>query len=298
MSKLSTIISAEYRLEVKSRTFWITTFLFPIIIIAIGGFVGYLMTESESMQEVGKMSPAPSHDISGMQLLGMMSGMLLFMFITMYGAMIFNKVKAEKTNRIVEILVSCVPGRTLMFGKVITVGLIGLTQMLTWFALVGVGLFALAMLVPGIIPFSELFSMRVAVALGVTLLFFLGGFCFYGALFAFAGAITDRNNENQGYMSLIMMLLMVSFYLGIFSVDNTGALASVSFFVPFTSPTTGPAQSIAGFMPWYATVISLLILYGCAAISLILAGKAYTSAILLKGKKLSPKDIITFLKAK
>ncbi len=298
MSKLSTIVSAEYRLEVKSKSFWITTLLFPVMMVALGGFIGYLSTESDAMKTLQDNTPHPGDDISGMQLLGMLSGFMLFMFITMYGAMIFNKVKTEKTNRIVEILISCVPGRTVMFAKVIGVALIGLTQIAIWAAFIGVGVFLMAMLMPGILPLSALLSGKVLWALVLTFLYFAGGFCLYGGLYAMAGAITDRNNENQGYLSMIMMLLMVSFYIGIFAVDNSGALTKICFLVPFTSPTVGAVQSIGGLQPWYMTLMSLVILYGSAIVTLIFAGKAYTSAVLLKGKKLSPKDLIVFFKAR
>lgn len=298
MSKLTTIIKSEYTRDAGSRSFWLSTLLLPLLIFLLGGFVGYLSVNSEAMKSISENTPHPGDDITGMQLLGMLSGFMLFMFITMYGTMIFNKVKTEKTNRIVEILISCVPGRTVMIAKVITVGLLGITQMALWLAMGGIVLFLIMVLAPGLIPAASLLQPKVITGIIIAILYFLGGYAFYGSLFAMAGAFTDKNNENQGVLSAIMMCLMVSFYIGIFSVDNFGILTQIAFYVPFTSPTTGAAQSIGGAAPWWATLISLSILYGGAYLTLLLAGKAYTSAVLLKGKKLSVRDIIVFLRAK
>lgn len=296
MNKLWTIISAEYRLEVKSKSFWLTTLLFPVFIIGLGALVAYLSAESDAMKAMSETAPH-ADDMTGIQALGMMGGMFLTLFVIMYGSMVFNKVKAEKTNRIVEVLVSCVSGRTLMFAKVISVALVGLTQIFVWAAFIGGGVIALLMLVPGSFDIAVLYDIRVLKALLFSVLFFAGGFCFYGALFAVAGALTDRNNENQGYLSILMLLLMVSFYLGMFAVDNTGALATFCFYFPFTSPTVATVQTISS-APWYLGLLSLAVLYASAAVTLIFAGKVYTSAILLNGKKLSPRDILVFLKAK
>lgn len=272
--------------------------MFPLLIVGLGALIGYLSSESDAMKAFSETSPHPDEDITGAQLLGMMCGIFLTLFVMMYGSMIFNKVKAEKTNRIVEIIASCVPGRTVMFAKVISVGLVGVTQMLIWTALLAGTAITLLMIFPTGFDLTLLLDPRVLRALAYAILYFTGGFAFFGGLFAVAGAVTDRNNENQGYLSIIMMILMVSFYLGMFAVDNTGALSTVCFYLPFTSPSVGAVQSIAGTCPWYLSLLSLSVLYASAGVVLIFAGKVYTSAILLKGKRLSPADIITFLKAK
>lgn len=300
MSKLSTMISMEYRMDIKTKSFWVSTFLVPVLIVAFGVFIGYMTAESDAMKTVSQStSPQPSEDMTGMQAFGMICGVFLTMFVIMYGAQIFNKVKTEKCNRIVEVLVSCVSGRSVMLAKVISVALVGLTQMLVWGLLVVGILICVAMFAPVDIDLSVLMSGEVIVGCVEALLYFVGGFVFYGALFAAAGALTDRNNENQGYLSLLMMLLMASFYIGIFATDAEGStLATVCFYLPFTSSTVGAVQSIAGIATWWESLLSLVVLYGSAAFALSIAGKIYTSAVLLKGKKFTPRDILTFLKAK
>lgn len=301
MSKLSTMVSMEYRMDVKAKSFWISTLLVPLLIAGFGVFISFLGSESDAMVMFSKStSVTPDKDISSMQVMGMLCGIFLSMFVMMYGAQIFNKVKSEKCNRIVEVLVSCVSGRTVMLAKVISVALVGLTQILLWVILiVGIIIVTCFIIPPGSIDFTVLLRTDVLCGMLVALLYFIGGFVFYGALFAAAGALTDRNNENQGYLSLLMLLLMASFYIGIFATDAEGsALAKICFYLPFTSPTVGAVQSIGGLVSWWQTLLSILTLYGCSIIAMSMAGKIYTSAVLLKGKKFTPKDIITFLKAK
>ncbi|MCM1005046.1 MAG: ABC transporter permease [Prevotella sp.] len=298
MSQLSTMISMEYRMDIKTKSFWISTFLFPLLMVAFGVFVGYMTSESDAMKSVGETT-GPGDDMTGMQVMGMLAGIFLTMFVIMYGSQIFNKVKTEKCNRIVEVLISCQSGRSVMLAKVISVALVGITQMLVWLVLIAGIVVGILFFVPVEIPWSELFTHPVGIGIIEAILYFVGGFVFYGALFSAAGALMDRNNENQGYLSLLMMLLMVSFYIGIFATDSQGSpLAVVCFYLPFTSSTVGAVLSVGQSVAWWQTVLSIAILYGSAYFALVLAGKIYTSAVLLKGKKFSPRDILTFIKSK
>lgn len=297
-SVLSLLVSTEYRNDIMSKSFWIGTFLFPIIAVAFGLVIGLLMDSSDAMQE---MTPSGknSDDMTAAQALGMMSGLLLVMFIMIYGAQIFNKVKTEKTNRISEVLVGSVPGRTLMIAKVISVALVGITQMLVWAVLIVSILGVIFLFVPFPIGFGEIFTFRNLGLLMIILLYFSGGFLFYGSLFAASGALTDRNNENQTYMTIVTFTLMISMYIGMFSTDNAGSILSkVCFYIPFTSPSVGGVLSVSGIASWYEILISIVVLFGSAFIMTAVAGKIYTSALLLKGNKFSPRDIMVFLRAK
>lgn len=298
MSQLTTIIKHEYKMDIQGKSFWIATFLMPILMVGFGLFIGYISQDSEAMKET--ISPtAPEDDLTGMQVMGMLSGMFLSMFIMIYGAQIFNKVKNEKTNRIVEIIVACVPGRTMMLAKVISVGLVGLTQLFLWGVLIATMLFVVYLLAPINIPFEDLLDIRVLMAMVWSVVYFIGGYVFYGSLYAAVGALTDKNNENQEYMTIITFVLLASFYIGLYSVDNqSSALTVWTSYIPFTSPTIGAVCAISGAVAWWKSLISVAVLWISAGLSLSFAGKIYTSALLLKGKKLAPKDIIVFLKSK
>lgn len=285
-------------MDIQGKSFWIATFLMPLLVVGFGFFIGYISQDSDAMKET--ISPTkPDDDLSGMQILGMLVGMFLSMFIMIYGAQIFNKVKNEKTNRIVEIIVACVPGRTMMMAKVISVGLIGMTQLFLWGILIIGLLFIIYIISPINIPYDELFDPRLIMAFVWSIIFFVGGYIFYGSLYAAVGALTDKNNENQEYMTIITFILLASFYIGIYAVDNpTSSLTQWCSYIPMTSPTIAAVGAISGDMPIWQTLLSIIILYATAILSLSFAGKIYTSALLLKGKKLTPKDILIFLKSK
>lgn len=300
MSNLKIIIEREYLNDITSRSFWLSTILFPILTIGFGVFVGFIAGDSESMREISSMgAPDNPEDLSGMQVLGMLLGMFLTIFLMVYGTQIFNKVKTEKANRIMEIIATSTSGRTMMLGKVVAVALIGLTQLVVWFILIlgGVAVLMAFFNLGGIM--GILTDMRLWLALLYSVLFFVGGYLMYGSFYAMVGAMTDRDNENQGYIVIITFLLMASFYIAQFALDNPDApLAVWSSYIPFTSPSIGAVGAITGALYWWQTILSLLILYASAWVAVSIAGKIYTSAMLLNGKKFTPKDLFTFLKAK
>lgn len=301
MSKLRIIIANEVKTEVMAKSFWISTFIVPVLILIFGIFAGFMMKDSNSfMNATHGMNAGPDPDeITPLKALGMMLGIFPVMFLMMYGTMIFNKVKTEKCNRIVEILATCVDGRTMMMAKIIAVGIVGLLQLALWMLLLVV-LGGFAVLISGIgIPWNILSNSDLWMAFMWAFLFFIGGYVFYAALYAAVGAMTDKNNENQGYITLITLGILASFYIGEYAVDNaSGGFIMACSFIPFTSSTILTVTSAAKEAPLWLSLTGLAALYFFAFISVVLAGKIYTSSILLKGKKLSPRDIVTFIKAK
>lgn len=301
MTKLGIIISNEVKTDITAKSFWIATFLVPVVMIVFGGFAGFMMKDADSfMNLTNGMSAGPEpDDLTPLKALAMMLGIFPVIFLMMYGAMVFNKVKTEKCNRIVEILATCVEGRTMMLAKIISVGLVGLLQLALWMILIIIfGGFIL--LVVGIgVPWEIIGSSKLWLAFTWTALYFIGGYVFYAALYAVVGAMTDKNNENQGYVTIITFALLASFYIGEYAVDHpSGPLALVCSFVPFTASTLLTVISASGEAPLWLSLTGLGALYLCAYLAVVIAGKVYTSSILLKGKKISPKDIITFIKSK
>lgn len=300
MSQLGLIIRNEYLTDVRSKSFWISTFLVPVLMVAFGGVMGYLMAESDSAMKVQEsISPTPSEDMTLLQGIGLMMGVFLALFIMMYGSQIFQKVKTEKTNRIVEILATCVPGRTMMLAKIIAVGLVGFTQILLWGLLIGVMVFGLLLVFPTDFVWSDLLTYDYVMAVVWSILFFIGGYIFFGSLYAAGGAMTDKNNENQEYIAVLTLVLMSSFYIAMYAVDHgDSTFVRVLSYIPFTAPTIGAVNAITQTSPLWESVISVVLLYIFAWLAMALAGKIYTSSILLKGKRFTPRDIITFLRSK
>lgn len=301
MSKLGIIIANEVKTDVMAKSFWIATFIVPIVMVLFGVFAGFMMKDANSfMNFTNGMSAGPEpDDLTPLKALGMMLGIFPVIFLMMYGAMVFNKVKTEKCNRIVEILATCVDGRTMMMAKIIAVGIVGILQLSLWMLLVILfgGLFVL---MAGVgIPFDIFANGDLWMGFMWAFLFFIGGYVFYAALYAAVGAMTDKNNENQGYMTVLTFALLASFYIGEYAVDNSsGAFAIACSFIPFTSSTLLTVISASKEAPLWLSLTGLFVLYAFAALAVAIAGKIYTSSLLLKGKKLSPQDLITFLKAK
>lgn len=300
MEQLKLIVATEYLTDVRSKSFWISTFLVPIVIIVIGGVFGFLMAQSDTFTSAVEDLPTQP-DPEEMTLakgVGMMAGIFLTFFLMIYGAMIFNKVKTEKCNRIIEIICTSVSGKTLMLGKIISVGLTGLTQLLIWALMVFAGVTIVFIVFGFNVPWEYLTAGKTYLAITWTLLFFIGGYVLFGSLYAACGAITDKDNENQAYMTVITFLLLGAFYLGEFAVDNgDSTLAIVCSYIPFTSPTVGTVGAVSGSSPIWQTVTSLAVLYVCAFLSVVMAGKLYKSSMLLKGNQFTPKDIVTFLRS-
>lgn len=299
MSQLGLIIKNEYLTDIKTKSFWIGTILVPIIFGAFSIFIGFLIEDSEATKKLANPAAPDPSEMTGIQSLGMLCGIFLALFLMIYGAQIFNKVKKEKSNRVMEVLATCVTGRTMMLGKIISVGLLGLTQFLIWGAMIAVIIFGVMMILNFSIPMEYLTDIRIYQGLLWSGLFFLGGYIFYGSIYAACGAMSDRDNENQAYMTLITFLLLGSFYIGEYAVTNAGsALVIFCEFFPFTSPTIAAVNAVAGAVPLWESVTALVILYIFAFFSVSLSGKIYTSSLLLKGKRFTPKDILLFLKSK
>ncbi len=106
MSQLSLIVKHEFLTDVRSKGFWIGTLVVPVVIILFSGIFGFLASESDTFMKASESlstSPDPE-EMTMAKVAGMLLGMFLTFFLMIYGASIFNKVKGEKCNRIMEIL--------------------------------------------------------------------------------------------------------------------------------------------------------------------------------------------------
>ncbi len=301
LKQLRLIIKNEYLTDIRNKGFWIATIIFPIILGVFSIFIGILAEDSTSLKAMSNPSGSDMDNFSIGQIIALLIGMLLTLFIMIYGAQIYSKVKAEKCNRIIEVLATSVDGRTMMMAKIISVALTGLTQIMLWCILLGIfagG--AILILMSGTTgDFDFISNSDIAISIILSLLYFIGGYLLYGSLYAATGAMTDRNNENQEYMSILTFILLAAFYIGQYAVEHSDStLTKWCEFIPFTSPTVGAINAVSGAFPWWQTLISLVTLYGCAFLSIGISGKIYRSSLLLMGKKFTPKDIVTFIKAK
>ena len=305
MNKLGLIISNEYKTAVGRKAFWVMTFLFPAIMLALGIIMGFLMHDSTSATSVmesiyDETGMTPDEDsMTPAKALAMMVGMILTMAMLICGSQIMQMVRQEKTNRIMEFLATCVTGRTMLTAKIISVALICLTQVILWGACIMLIVAGLVIVLDISIPWHLLLEPLLWKTIIWSVAYFAGGFMMFSSLFAACGALTDSNNENQQYISILMMAVLASMYIGMYAVDHpTSVLAQVCAYFPLTSPTVGAVNAITGEVPLWSSLLSLAVLYACAYGAIIIGGKIYSTSMLLKGSNLTPKAIMAFIKAK
>jgi ABC-2 type transport system permease protein len=224
----------------------------------------------------------------------------------------------EKTNRIVEVMMSSVRPFQLMLGKIIGAGAVGLTQVVAWIVLSGAVMFVVPLLVdvdpqamqppvtagqPQIDPemaqgeafrvFSELGKQNWTLLVGSFVIFFLGGYFIYSSMFAAIGsAMGDDYGEGQALVLPVTIPIILAFYIvafvGIRNPDS-GLMVFASMF-PLFSPIVMPFR-MAFSPPMWQIILSLVLTIGAAFFFVWMAGRIYRVGILLYGKKVSFKEI-------
>ena len=249
--------------------------------------------------------------------LGLMLSIFTYMFVLMYGAMIMNSVIEEKTNRIVEVVVSSCRPFQLMLGKIIGVGLVGLTQMAIWIVLLAIigtiagsalGLNALsspnAMAAAGTAVGTEGMDgfMREVMSINFMpiilnfILYFLGGYLLYSALFAGLGSAVDQASDSSQFTTPVIMIMLIAFYAGMACMENpSGPTAVWCSIIPFTSPVVMMIRLPFG-VPFWQLALSLGLLFGTALAITWLAARIYRRGILHYGKKASFGDLFKWMK--
>jgi len=245
------------------------------------------------------------------------AGYLLMMFIIIYGNMVMRSVIEEKTNRIIEIIVSSVKPIQLMLGKVIGTSLAGITQFTVWVILGGI-LYTIAGFYfgvdlmnaqPGQIEVEQLnvpeVNQLVADVLNLPILsliiyfliYFLGGYFLYSAIYASIGAAVDSETDTQQFMLPVIIPLMLGIYIGFFAVIENphGTVSTIFSMIPLTSPIVMLMRIPFG-VPWWEISLSILILLCTNTAVVWLAAKIYRVGILMYGKKASYKEIYKWLK--
>ena len=245
-------------------------------------------------------------------VIGLAGGFLIYIFIFMYGTMVMRSVIEEKTNRIVEIIISSVKPFELMFGKIISVALVGLSQFVMWIILGSVFLLIANGLLSTEVDFTNLsankgvaseinaslMALPIKTLLITFLIYFLGGYLLYGSLFAAIGSASDQETDSQQFIVPITIPLILSFILVQVIIDNPhSGLAYWLSMIPFTSPIIMIARIPFG-VPIHELILSITLLILGFLFTTWLAGKIYRVGILMYGKKISYKELWKWLKYK
>ena len=236
-------------------------------------------------------------------LLGMVLSLITYTFVLTYGAMIMNSVIEEKTNRIVEVIVSSCKPFQLMMGKIIGVALVGLTQFLIWAVIISGLAVGLGIGLADDGPMSEVSSlvgMVQSVNLVGTLvcfvIYFLGGYLLYAALFAGFGSAVDQASDASQFTTPIIIVMIVALYAGLGCMENpNGNFALWCSMIPFTSPIVMMVR-LPYDVPFWQIAVSVVALYATATAIIWLSARIYRIGILRYGKKFTLKEILTWIK--
>lgn len=245
------------------------------------------------------------------------AGYLLMMFIIIYGNMVMRSVIEEKTNRIIEVIISSVKPFKLMMGKILGTTLAGITQFMIWI-LIGGGLLICLSLYLGLDPSStktpvgnmaatdldkielivlDILHLPLLKLAGFFLIYFIGGYFLYSSIYASIGAAVDSETDTQQFMLPIIMPLMLAIYVGFFAViDNPdGSVATTFSMIPLTSPIVMLMRIPFG-VPWWQLALSVGILIGSFLFTVWFGSKIYRVGILMYGKKPTYKEILKWIK--
>jgi len=256
--------------------------------------------------------------------IGGVVGYALFFIIIIYGSQVMRSVTEEKINRIVEVLISTVRPFDLMMGKVIGVGLVGLTQIVIWmilisvFSAIGMSIFGMSGMdtvspdIVGSMPeagavvesskdevikvINEIMKVNWLLILPLYLFYFLIGYFTYAALFAAIGsAVGDDIQEAQSLTMIATLPLMVAMYIGISAVTSPNSSLSVwSSILPFTAPVVMPVR-LPAEPPFWQIGLSMIASIISVIVLIWLAARIYRVGILMYGKKASVKELIKWI---
>jgi len=264
-------------------------------------------------------------------ILSMITGILIYFFIFLYGAQVMRGVIEEKTSRIIEVIISSVKPFKLMMGKIIGIALVGLTQFVLWiiltFALVNISQM-IFMPEPEYIQqeqaqsilsteqsveqnigknlnmeeVKDMFSVAKAidwgVILGSFLFYFLGGYLLYASLFAAVGSAVDSEADTHQFMMPITIPLILSIVMIQSIITNPdGPIAFWGSLIPLTSPIIMMARIPFG-VPYWQVFLSMAILIITFLLTTKLAAKIYRTGILMYGKKVNYRELWKWLRYK
>jgi ABC-2 type transport system permease protein len=258
--------------------------------------------------------------------LGFIAGILIYIFIFLYGAQVMRGVIEEKTSRIIEVIISSVKPFELMMGKIVGIAMVGLTQFLLWIVLSAIGTSLVGSFfvkdttdvaqieqtfktnVPEKAAFKEMsgdkkaeimdsfFSqVNLPVMLFSFLFYFLGGYLLYGALFAAVGSAVDNEADTQQFMLPLTVPLILSFTLAQNVMTNPeSSLAFWLSIFPLTSPVIMMVRIPFG-VPYFDLILSMLCLVAGFIGATWVSAKIYRTGILMYGKKSTYKELWKWL---
>lgn len=257
-------------------------------------------------------------------IIGSLMGALIYLIIFIYGSGVMRGVMEEKTNRIAEVVISSVKPFQLMMGKIIGIGLVGLTQFIIWLSLMGL----MSLIIPMLFPemrsamqnpmmqnselqqqamqqinsesytmIQSLMNQNWGLIISLFLFYFLGGYFIYAAMFAAVGSLVNEDPQEAQQLTLpITMPIIFGFIILQNTIkDPNSSLAVFGSLFPLTSPIVMLGRIPYG-VPTWQIITSILLLIGGFIVMTWLSAKIYRIGILMYGKKISWKEVFKWIK--
>jgi len=291
--------------------------------------IDMVKTSIDVVNHIGENNKISNSDYNA--VLGYISAFIIYFFILFYSVQVMRGVMEEKINRIVEIIISSVRPFQLMMGKVIGVGMVGLTQFLIWIIL-SFGVYTVGSkylqnmelntqnmqteqtmkkgmpiqdnqtFSPGKLTtertinkgekiYQVLNVTNWVLIIGCFIFYFLGGYLLYSSLFAAVGSAVDQETETQQFMLPVTAPLILSIFIMLSIITNPQSNMAVWFSI---IPFTSPIAMMARLpfgLPWWQLVVSMVVLIASILGTIWLAGRIYRVGLLMYGKKVSYKEL-------
>lgn len=284
-------------------------------------------------KKIGEKGSEQESNAVASTAIGSIAGVMMFMFIMLYGAQVMRGIIEEKVSRIIEVIISSVKPFQLMMGKIIGIALVGLTQFILWIGLTFVISSAAVQIFTDKVDVKQistsqvqqqlkkgideekvaamtnddafgeiqksLAGMEIGKIISVFLFYFLGGYLLYSALYAAIGSAVDNETETQQFMLPVMLPLLLGYALSL-SVVNNDPYGSTAFWlsiIPFTSPIAMVVRIPYGVPGWELALSMSLLVLGFIG-TVWVAARIYRVGILMYGKKTNFKELIKWFNYK
>ena len=247
--------------------------------------------DSKSISEKGE-----EKDGDSLFLASLVIGMMIYISLTIYGQVIMGAVVEEKETRIAEILFSSARPFDLMFGKLVGVGLAGLTQLSIWVgSLVAIGIFLSTQ--AEMAPFLGALPNVTPLMIAYFFAYFIVGYFTYAAIFALIGSMVTTVQEGGQFAFPPIMIMLIGFYFGFAVIRDPNS--TLSFWVsisPFFAPLTMPIRILAEMPPFWEIALSLGINALAIAGLVWLASRVYRVGMLMYGKRATIPEVLKWIR--
>lgn len=253
-----------------------------ILILADNEAPGALVSLLSVAPTVELLDPQSGGEGPMRYLLGIIFGVVFMMAAISFGSPITMSVIEEKQTRVIEILISAIPARVLLAGKVLGNAILAIGQILLLIAVAVIGL---------VLTDQTTMLQGLGTPIVWFAVFFVFGFLLLAAMFAAAGSLVSRQEDSGPTLTPVMWLTMIPYFLVLFLGENPVAMAVMSY-VPFSAPVAMPIRLFFGDAMWWEPLLSLVIMLGSCLVVIALGAKIYENSLLRMGARVKLSEAL------